>query len=453
MPNASAILRPIAACATAPGAAGVAVIRLSGEGCFAVADRAVHSRVPPSKRETGTFFHTRITDPDTRDVLDDALVLIFRAPGSYTGEDTVEFHCHGNTVATDRVLRLLYRLGAVPAEPGEFTRRAFLNGRLDLTQAEAVCDVIHARSERAAATAQAQLAGALSRPIAALYDGVATLNAEIEYLLDFNEDELPPRFEESACARLDALAADVEALLATWKTGRLLREGARVVICGRPNAGKSSLMNLLVGFDRAIVSETAGTTRDVIEERFDLGGIPVRLIDTAGLRETQCAVEREGVARARSWIDRADAVLYVLDASLQLDSEEAAFIASLPKQSVVLANKSDLAAFPASGALPVSVLTRPGEAFAAIRVALTQALGAPEAVSGEIAVDQRHYAELSLADENLRAARERFTDGAMGWVPAAGHLREASEALGRILGRVWSGDMLDRIFSRFCVGK
>ena len=289
LPNLQTSGVPIAALATAPGLGGVAVIRLSGEGVYAIADRLTALRVPPSARKAGTFVHAPLLG-DGGAVLDDALLLFFRAPHSYTGEDVVELHVHGGRVVPQAVLEHLWALGARPARPGEFTQRAFLNGRLDLTQAEAVADLIAARSPRAERAARANLQGRLGAALAPLYEDTLALSAEVEHLLDFDEGELPPDFFEAARDRLAALSQRARALLATWHEGRLLREGARVVIAGKPNAGKSTLLNLLLGYGRAIVSDEPGTTRDALEETFLLDGVPIRLVDTAGLRDAPGAV-------------------------------------------------------------------------------------------------------------------------------------------------------------------
>lgn len=438
----------IAACATAPGPGGVAILRLSGEGCYALADQVAKITQKPSHRKANTFFHAPVWDGET--VYDDALFLLFRAPHSYTGEDVVEIQCHGGTYSAERILRLLYRLGAQPAEPGEFTKRAFLNGRLDLTQAEAVCDIIQARTERAAQTAHDQLDGRLSRKLSPLYETVLALSAQVEHLLDFDEGELPPRFEVDSGEKIQHLRQSAQALLNTWHEGRLLRNGALVVIAGKPNAGKSSLLNLMLGYNRAIVNATAGTTRDVIEERFDLDGIPIRLVDTAGLRETTCDIEHEGVDRAKAMISQADVILYLRDAHVAPDAEERTLIDTLPvERTLFFTNKCDEADIPNG----ISIRVRPDQAHDQICNGLRQVLHLATTAPVAQIVDERHYSELSIFATELADAATQFESGSMGYVPAAEHLRTASQSLGRILGRVYSADLLDRIFSNFCVGK
>ncbi len=450
---------PIAALATAPGPAGVCVVRLSGEGALALGDRLVPSaRVKPSQREGGTFFHAAVTHPLTGERIDDAVILVYRGPHSYTGEDTVEFQGHGGSVPARRLLAAVLAAGARLAEPGEFTKRAFLNGRLDLTQAEAVCDLIQSKTERAAHVARAQLDGALGQQVGQLYEQVTELCAEVEHLLDFDEGELPDTFLTRAAARLAVLVGDVEQLADTWNEGHLLRDGALVVISGRPNAGKSSLLNALLGRNRAIVHAVPGTTRDAIEEGYALNGVPVRLVDTAGLRETGDAVEQEGILRARELIRQADLNLHLVDGSVPWDDAAAGEIAALPSRRVVVGlTKCDLPAagecrLPA-GVMQVSLSVKTGEGLAALKAALSAALGVEAEPHGVPVVSLRQVSELRQAVAQGRAAGAELAAGPEKLVIAAGHLREAAEALGRIVGRVYSDDLLDRIFSRFCVGK
>ncbi len=445
----------IAALSTAPGLGGVAMIRASGEGVYTLLDQMTRLRVPPSERPANTFVHTALYGA-TGEVLDDAVLLFYRAPQSYTGEDTVELCVHGGTVVSQAVLERLYALGARPAEPGEFTKRAFLNGRLDLTQAEAVADLIAARSPRAERAARANLQGRLGDALTPLYEDTLTLSAEVEHLLDFDEGELPDDFYQATAERLEVLSARVNTLLATWHEGRLLREGALVVLAGKPNAGKSSLLNLLLGYDRAIVCDEPGTTRDSIEETFLLDGVPLRLTDTAGLREAPGIVEHQGVDRARALLAQADVVLYLIAA----DDEDAA-----PEGAVVLRTKADLLAesgevgVPTSGRAEsgertISVQCRPEEAREVVCAALREALqlAANETPHATLAT-ARQFAALNETRATLAQAHVAFNLGDAGYVPAAQHLRTAANALGQLLGRTYSDDLLDRVFSSFCVGK
>jgi tRNA modification GTPase len=311
----------IAAIATPPGQGGVGIVRVSGSKVWKIADQIFRSSETPSKAKGGTFLHGKVIAADGTEI-DEALCLIFRAPKSYTGEDTIEIQGHGGPVVLKKILRRCLDAGARMAEPGEFTKRAFLNGKMDLVQAEAVADLIHAQSDRAAKAALEQLEGGLSRQFNALYDGLMETAADIETTLDFVEDELPEDVFPSLGKKLDESFQGLENLLATWDEGRLLREGARVVVMGRPNAGKSTLFNALLGSDRAIVTELPGTTRDVIEETLVLDGVPLRVLDTAGLRETECLIEQEGIRRARAHSAAADIAVYLIDSSLPFSKED-----------------------------------------------------------------------------------------------------------------------------------
>ena len=503
-PAASAGNPPVAALATAPGAAGVAVVRLSGDGALAIADRlCAGARVPPSALPGGSFRLYRLRDPRDGSAIDEALVLVFRAPHSYTGEDVAEFQTHGGRAAPTRVLDALLALGAAPAGPGEFTRRAFLSGRIGLDRAEAVMDLVAAQGDRAARAAAEQLAGALGRRVDALYDALLALCADLEATLDFTDEEAeglsaPIRFD----GRAAALSAALLALAATAREGRLLREGALVVLAGPPNAGKSTLFNRLLGERRAIVAPEAGTTRDSLEETLLLRGIPIRLVDTAGLRDASSPIEREGVERARSLAARADLVLSLFPwgqtppprpwgqtppcgqtppprgqtPADQTPSHRGQTPSSLGPKILFVETKADLAPSSAgtdpvsdSGSVPdpafapanpsvaplrVSAVT--GEGMDALEAAILTALGTDPAASdgGVVAVSERHAALLREAASSVSAAREAFAAGAeAAAVPAAGHLRAAAESLGRITGRSYTEDLLDAVFSRFCVGK
>lgn len=457
--------RPITALATAAGPAGVAILRLSGTGVFEVADRLIHTRgAPPSARPAGTFFHATIKHPLTGIKLDDVLVLIFKAPRSYTGEDAVEIQGHGGVISSQRLLEATLLAGARLAEPGEFTRRAFMNGRLDLTQAEAVADLIQARTDRAAMAAREQLDGALGQKISALYDNITSVCGDIEAVLDLDEGDLPPGFILAQGQTLTKIMTVVDDLLNTWHEGRLLREGALVVIAGRPNVGKSSLLNALLGHDRAIVSAHPGTTRDTIEEGCNLNGIPVRLVDTAGLRETTCEIEQKGVERSQAMLLRADAVLYVIDGSRPPDEDDARRLDLLPVgRSMLVLNKQDLTAcittqhLRAWRPLPMAAVSaRTGSGLETLRRLLTDNLeihcGAP-ASAAHVTVSARHRNSLLAAMTSMRQARQHLDLGEPGLILAARDLRETAELIGLIIGRTYTDDLLDLIFSRFCIGK
>lgn len=450
----------IAALATAGGPGAVAIVRISGAAARAVAARVVRqSGDLPWDELAGRWRHVRVVHPASGAALDDAVMLVFRAPRSYTGEDVVELQGHGGGVPARRLLEAVLAAGARLAQPGEFTRRAFLNGRLDLTQAEAVLDLIRARTDRAAQAARAQLDGVLGGEIGALYDGLTEVCADVEALLDFDEDETPAGFAARGAARLEALSARLRALLATWHTGHLLREGALVVISGRPNVGKSSLLNALLGRARAIVAATPGTTRDSIEEAMALDGVPLRLVDTAGLRATDCAIEAEGVARAGALVAQADLNLHLLDSSRPLDGEDREQLARLaPARTLLALNKCDLPRRLDPGDLPgwrsVPISARDGTGLDALRAALSGMLGVSAAAPMAADVSARHRQELETAAAALAEGRRLLLEeGGEGLVLAAEQLRAAALALGRITGRVYSDDLLEAIFSRFCVGK
>ena len=451
MPEASSNA-PIAAVATAPGVGGVAVIRLSGAGVYAIADALTRLSPPPSARAPGTFAYAKLLG-EAGEVLDDALLLFFRAPHSYTGEDTIELCCHGSPVITARVLERLWQLGATPAGPGEFTRRAFLNGRLDLTQAEAVADLIAARTPRAERAARANLQGRLGTTLAPLYEETLALSADLEHALDFEEGELPEDFFGALGERLSGLEAQLAALRGTWREARLVREGALVVIAGKPNAGKSTLLNLLLGYNRAIVSDEPGTTRDAIEEPFLLDGVPLRLTDTAGLREAPGAIEREGVARARDLLERADVVLYLAAADDPSPEPPPAGALALLTKCELAPNAPLPPGFPPEAAR-ISALADPAAARERVCALLRQALALSAGETDHAALaNERQLQGVTEAHAALLEAQGCLARGELGYVPAAQTLRRAAEALGQLLGRVYSDDLLDTVFSRFCVGK
>ena len=419
----------IAALATAPGRGGVAVVRMSGPEAWEMAGRVLGR--PIRDAQVGRFFFSRLGEADS------GLVLVFKGPHSYTGEDVVEFQGHGGSVAPRRVLEACFAAGARLARRGEFTERAFLNGKLDLSAAEAVIDLVDARTDRAATDAQARLAGALSQRYESLYAAALELSGRLEHLLDVSEEELPEGTMEAIAADIAQLRQRIDGLLATAHEGRILREGALVVLAGAPNAGKSSLMNALLGTRRAIVSDVAGTTRDTIEEGLDLDGWPVRLVDTAGLRETADVIEAEGVARAESLIEKADLVI-----ALDCDVPGAIRIHA----------KCDLdepAEAMSSEAVPLRVSAKTGEGLAALRQRIAERLAAWAAKGSEETGDvtARQASQLEMAAQALAGVDVGDP------VLAANALRQAAEAIGRIVGKTYSDDLLDELFSRFCVGK
>ena len=452
----------IAAIATAPGAGAIAIVRVSGSDTYAIADRLFRSAPPaPSARAASTFAHGQIHHPDSGEILDDALLLVFRAPHSYTGEDSVEIQCHGGSQAARRILEALLAAGVRQAEPGEFTRRAFLNGKVDLTQAEAVLDLIHARSERAARLATAQLDDALGIRMRALYATLLGSAADIEAMLDFPDDELPQSVPAVLIGRLTPISTEIKTLLATWQEGHVLREGARVVIAGAPNVGKSTLLNLLAGRDRAIVSPHPGTTRDTIEEEVVLHGYPVQLVDTAGLRDAPCEIEQEGIRRTHRALAEADLCICLVDASRGLSGSEISFLkAHAPEKILVLGNKTDLGCqirpenLPEYDFLPISLKSDPKLDQITAKM-IQKVLQKPSgADSGTLAISARHRNSLSIALNDVAFAEKLLGGGSEADILlAATHLRTALDEIGRIFGKNFTEETLDAIFSRFCVGK
>ncbi|MCX8496574.1 MAG: tRNA uridine-5-carboxymethylaminomethyl(34) synthesis GTPase MnmE [Akkermansiaceae bacterium] len=441
----------IAAVATPPGMGAVSLLRLSGPEAIAIADAVTGGRASSALPRAACYCHVK--DADGR-VLDDGLLTVFRGPNSYTGEDSVEFTGHGGILVTSEVLGRFLACGAVAAGPGEFTQRAFLNGKLDLTQAEGVMDLISAQTRLSLRAARSQLEGTLGKRTTAARDQLLETLAHLEAWIDFPEEDIDPQTGILLRGRVAAVLEVVESLLATADQGRVLREGVRTVIFGQPNVGKSSLLNLLLGFDRAIVSDVAGTTRDTIEEVVNLHGIPLRLIDTAGVREAVDQIEIAGIQRTVRQIEAADLLLEIVDAS-QPRPDEFILPATSVKRLLVL-NKTDLgehASWASTGAVRLSCSS--GEGLGALSDAIRAALHFNEADWGEhaVAINARHQASLQVARASLRAALALLNDGAADPELAALDLREALDALGEIPGKVDTEDLLGVIFSSFCIGK
>ncbi len=442
----------IVALASGGGTAAVALVRLSGPRAEEIADRACGGAARAAVERRAS--RAKVLDAAGR-VIDDVLLTVFRERRSFTGEPVVEIACHGGRLVTRRVVERLLECGARQAGPGEFTERAFLNGKLDLTQAEAVMDLISAQSDLALRAAHEQLEGGIGRQTEELRADLIGLVAHLEAWIDFPEEDIDPDTGELFKARIGASRAGISRLLATSEQGRILREGVRTVICGRPNAGKSSLLNLLLGSERAIVSDEAGTTRDTIEETIVLDGIPLRLIDTAGLRGEAGGIEREGMRRTLLEAGRADLLLAVRDATLSPGDSEF----ELPREGggrlVTLLNKSDLGEHPDwTGQDAVRLSCTTGEGLDELRKRIREVLDLGEADWGEhaVAVNTRHRDCLRRAEASLAAAAELLDHGSAPEL-AAMELREAMEALGEIAGKVDAEEVLGAIFSRFCIGK
>ncbi|MFO1476259.1 MAG: tRNA uridine-5-carboxymethylaminomethyl(34) synthesis GTPase MnmE [Verrucomicrobiota bacterium] len=449
----------IAAICTPLGESGLAVIRLSGPDAATIADRcfAPARPGPLSAATTHTLHYGHVRSGGV--VIDEVLAAVMRAPRTFTREDVVEISCHGGMLPAKQVLDALLSAGARLAEPGEFTRRAFLNGRLDLAQAEAVADLIHARTELSLRAAQEQLAGKLSRRIDALRDDLVRVLAHVEAHIDFPDEDLAPDTREQLRERTGRALAALGSLLATASEGRILRNGIRAVILGRPNAGKSSLLNQLLGHDRAIVSPIPGTTRDTIEEMANIRGIPVRFIDTAGLREGRDDIEREGIRRSREMFERAEVLLHVLDRSEPFTPEDGRLLSEgAGRKRVLVLNKSDLPPrleLPSDLAAPaVPVCSLSGEGLETLKDALASLVWSGQ-VRGdmlEVMINARHQNALERARQALESTRQALSDGKALEIVAM-ELRIAVNAVGEVVGKTTTEDLLDSIFSQFCIGK
>jgi tRNA modification GTPase len=451
----------IVALSTPPGMSGIGIVRLSGPEALALAARIfspAKSGREVTRQPTYSLLYGHVRDG--AEVVDEALLSVMRAPHTYTTQDVVEINCHGGLVPLRRTLELCLRAGARLADPGEFTRRAFYFGRVDLAQAEAVADLIAARTEEAAQAALSQLSGRLSARVEELRQGLVALLAALEAQLDFGEDEVAALPPAELAARLEALAAEVAELLASADQGKLLRQGVRVALAGRPNVGKSSLMNALLGEERVIVTPIPGTTRDTVEEAVSLHGVPAVLVDTAGLREGGDEVEQAGVDRARRALAEADLVLLVLDRSVPLTPEDEELLRTLPaERTVVVLNKCDLPAAGVEGQgsrveghVNVSALTHEG--LDRLREAIAERIGLTGGRStGEVIVTSlRHQAALQGAAAALGRALAGAATGATEEYLAE-DLRAALAALGEITGATSHEEIINEIFERFCVGK
>lgn len=433
----------IAAVSTPPGEGAVALIRISGPDATAILGRIFHPKIPAPRRAT----HGQIVNDG--EIVDQVLVTLFQNPASYTGEDMVEIGCHGGILLAAHILEIVLRQGARAAEPGEFTQRAFLNGKLDLTQAEAVMDLISAKTPLAMRAAAEQLQGRLGSEISGIRADILETVAHLEAWIDFPEEGIAPATGTLLLEKITSCIARIERLLSTADSGRVLREGVRVAIVGRPNVGKSSLLNRLLGMERAIVSPVPGTTRDTIEESACLRGILFRLTDTAGLRETGDPVEREGVDRALRIIEQADLVLHILDASAEFNEPE------LREREVLVANKCDL--LKANAHLPdnvVRVSAKSGEGFPELVEAMIRETCGQHLTSGQslAAVNARHKTLLESAAALLRAAATLVGAAEPPELPAI-ELRAALESVGQIIGTADTEEILGEIFGRFCIGK
>jgi tRNA modification GTPase len=456
----------IAAIATPPGEGAISVVRLSGERALEIADRLFRGRTR-LKDANGYTVHHGLVEDSRGSPIDEVLATIFRSPHSYTGEDVVEFSCHGGLLVTQSLLGEIVRAGARYAEPGEFSKRAFLNGKMDLSQAEAVADVIAARSDRARAISVQQLAGKLGARVRELRTALTNLCALLELDLDFNEEGLELIGPEEIRRKIFEVRGIISRMLETYDSGRISREGATVVIAGKPNAGKSSLFNALLKERRAIVTPHPGTTRDTIEESVLLEGILFNLVDTAGLRDATDLAEREGVNRALEYVQAADIILLVEDTTVQVEEREIeSMLGSLVSSQhlVVALNKTDLPGvgmdpserhrLTARGARVVPTSARTGIGLQELRRALVESVIGPvaEPSAGVELTNNRHREAFARSHESLDNAIETLDSGRTNEFVAL-DVREAALALGEVTGEVSSEEILNSIFARFCIGK
>jgi tRNA modification GTPase len=456
----------IAAIATPLGEGAIGIVRVSGPEAIAIAEKIFVSRTGVDWRRQGShrLFYGLVVDPDTGQPVDEVLLGVMYAPRTFTREDVVEFNCHGGIVPLRRTLELVLQHGARLAEPGEFTRRAFLNGRLDLAQAESILDIIRAKTDAGLAVAMSLLSGELSSRVRRFQDQLLGILAQVEADIDFPEEDIEVASREDLKISVLALMGDLEELIHQARFGKVFREGLRTVIVGRPNVGKSSLLNALLREKRAIVTEIPGTTRDVIEEVVNIRGIPVRLADTAGMRDTDDIVERIGVERSRELVKAADLVLVVLDASTGLTSEDRAVLELVEGQKgIVLINKSDIGdgeglarqvadLYPDKPVEVISVKT--GYGLSKVEEAIERLVLGGQATASQMPLVShvRHKQALVRCHEHLQEVLRALSAGENIDLVAI-DLRAAWEALGEITGDTVAEDIVDRIFQDFCIGK
>lgn len=449
----------IAAVSTGNQVSAIGILRLSGPGCAAVADRVFRAKSgrPLADAPNRKLILGSLTDVSGR-VLDQCMAVYTRGPHSYTGEDTVELHCHGSPAVLAAGLDALYRSGARPARRGEFTKRAFLNGRMDLTQAEAVIDLIEAETADAAANAAGQVSGYLQKTLTPIYDNLVDLCSHFHAVLDYPDEDIADFGLQNYESLLAADGERLSALLATYGQGRILRQGVAAAIVGKPNVGKSSLLNALAGFQRVIVTEVPGTTRDTVEETVLLGTVRLRLMDTAGIRETDDRIEAMGVERSREAVQSAELALFVCDGSRPLDEDDRAVMALCreARSAIALVNKSDLPGvvnpgdLPFETVIPICAKTGQGLDRLAQRVEALFAGGAP--CDGSVLTNARQYDAVRRASDAIRTALAGLR---CGLTPDAVLLdvETAMAAMGEVTGATVREDITNRIFERFCVGK
>ena len=449
----------IAAISTGRQVSAIGILRLSGDGCIAVAEKVFtpQSGQPLSQATNRKLILGTLRDKEGR-IIDQCMAACARAPHSYTGEDTVELQCHGSPAVLSAGLEALFAAGARPAQRGEFTKRAFLNGQLALTQAEAVIDLMESESADPAANAAGQVGGALQKKLAPIYDQLTDLCSHFHAVLDYPDEDIDDFDLKQYAAMLRSNAKALYALLQTYGQGRILRQGVAAAIVGKPNVGKSSLLNTLAGYDRVIVTDIAGTTRDTVEETVLLGSTRLRLIDTAGIRETRDAIEAMGVERSRKAVENADLVLYLCDGSQPLTQEDQEVIeACLSKENTIaLINKSDLGAVVVPSDLPfttiIPISTKTGEGLDQLRQVVDEMFAGDTPCDGSILTNPRQFDAIARSYEAMLRVLQAMQ---LGQTPDAvlTDIEAAMEAMGEVTGATVREDITARIFERFCVGK
>ena len=450
----------IAAIATARAPSAIGILRLTGEDTVSVLDQVFRPKgLPMSARSTRAMVLGDVLDR-TGQVIDNGLAVLMRTPNSYTGEDCAEIHCHGSPLVLQEVLLALFAAGARQARGGEFTQRAFLNGRMDLIQAESVADLIDAETAEAARNAAGQLHGAISRGVEEIYGGLMDITSRFYAVVDYPDEDIEDLQRETMVETLDKAEKKLSSLLATFDRGQILKQGVPTVILGKPNAGKSSLLNALLGYDRAIVTDVAGTTRDTVEEKVRCGSILLRLCDTAGIRETEDTVERIGVQRSRDAAQRASLALLVLDASSPLteEDEESIALAQRAPQHLAVLNKSDLPCCVDKAALKerfgslLEICAKSGEGVDVLADSIEALYPAGTASVGEVLTNARQADAVQRALVAVTAAKQALEMGMTGDAVLT-DAEGALEALGELSGKSIREDLVATIFSRFCVGK
>lgn len=445
----------IAAISTGTGSAGIGIIRLSGEDAIEIADKLFKgvSNIPLKEAQTQKLYYGHIIEPNSEKIVDEVLLTIMKAPHSYSAEDTVEINCHGGIIPTRKILDLVLENGARHAQPGEFTKRAFLNGRIDLTQAESIMDIISAKSEKALEISVNQLSGSLRNKLKEIDSDLIDLEVLIESNLDYPEYDIEEITKEKVLHLLDSALKKTDKLLEQSKNSYVMREGIKTVILGKPNVGKSSLLNLLLNDERAIVTEIPGTTRDVIQESIIIDNIPFVMIDTAGIRETENQVEKIGVERSLKFAKEADLVLFLRDASLDLSPEEEEIISTLDKdKTIFIANKSDLKEITNEGWHSLSVKNEAGiDELRKMMIELVYS-GDVEGSENSVLLNERQLDLLKQVKNNIIKAQEEVSSD----IPEEFYsvtITEALENLRAITGESLGSDVIDTIFERFCIGK